>query len=227
MDQEQGDRTQEEPGRPSGDAGSDAGPDGRALAETGEAAPVERASRRKRAEEAPEPAAIAAGEAAAEAAGATVEPAEPERAVAGAAPEPEARPGGRVVADHVNVEQGAIGTAEGLSVDVMQGAIGIARGEHVRLTQGAIGAAIADDVHIQMSGAQLVLARESVHIQQGGAATVIAQHAELKSGSFVGFLVALNAEGETRALFDWRGAIAFGAAFAVVSAILRGRRARR
>jgi len=40
-------------------------------------------------------------------------------------------------------------------------------------------------------------------------------------------LIARRVDGNVRTLLDWRGALAFGAAFGVVSSILRGRIGRR
>jgi hypothetical protein len=54
--------------------------------------------------------------------------------------------------------------------------------------------------------------------------TVVANefHAERTTG--VLFLLARNVHGDVRTLLDWRGAVALGAAFGVVSSLMRRRR---
>jgi hypothetical protein len=47
-------------------------------------------------------------------------------------------------------------------------------------------------------------------------------HAERTTG--VLFLLARNVHGDVRTLLDWRGALALGAAFGVVSSLVRRRR---
>ena len=47
-------------------------------------------------------------------------------------------------------------------------------------------------------------------------------HAERTTGVLV--LLARRVDGDVRTLLDWRGALAFGAAFGIVSALLRRRR---
>ena len=140
--------------------------------------------------------------------------------------------------DELNVQQGRIGTATARAVTVRQGAIGRVTAENVLLTQGAIGGArtrqlsvelgalggaIAGEARVRQSYVQGILARD-VSLEQAGARTVIANHVTMgrQSGALV--VIARTVEGDGRALLDWRGALALGAAVAVVSALLRGRR---
>ena len=60
-----------------------------------------------------------------------------------------------------------------------------------------------------------------VHLEQGGARNIIANRVTMgrQSGAFL--ILARSVEGDVRSLFDWRGALAFAAAFAVVTAFLR------
>jgi hypothetical protein len=81
-------------------------------------------------------------------------------------------------------------------------------------------------VRVAQGGAQSILARGPVTIEQGGAVVVVAQKVEVHPQTVVGFLVAGSVSGEVRTLFDWRGALAFGAAFAVVARILGALRRR-
>jgi hypothetical protein len=68
---------------------------------------------------------------------------------------------------------------------------------------------------------QAVVARD-VSIEQGGARSVVANHVTFgrQSGAFL--VIARSVEGG-RTFVDWRGALAFGAAFALVSAVIRQR----
>jgi hypothetical protein len=103
------------------------------------------------------------------------------------------------------------------------GGIGIARGETVSVEMGGIGAAFATDVRVTRGGVNTVVAREA-HIDQSLVQTVVAERVVFERPSGVLFLVARRVEGNVRAVLDWRGAIAFGAAFAVIASLLRRRR---
>jgi hypothetical protein len=49
---------------------------------------------------------------------------------------------------------------------------------------------------------------------------VLARTVEVRPNTLTGFLVARTVNGDVRTLFDWRGAVAFGAAFAIVSRVI-------
>ena len=53
---------------------------------------------------------------------------------------------------------------------------------------------------------------------------LIANRVQFGPNSGAGLVIAARVEGDVRTLFDWRGALAFGAAAGVVMAIFRGRR---
>jgi len=128
---------------------------------------------------------------------------------------------GTATARSVVVRQGAVGGARGDEVLVTQGAVGGARAQTVTIDKGALGGAIAGDFRLRMGFAQGVLARD-VRIEQGGARTVIGNTVRLGPQSGALLVVARRVEGG-RFLIDWREALAFGAAFAVVTAFLRRR----
>jgi hypothetical protein len=67
-----------------------------------------------------------------------------------------------------------------------------------------------------------VIARD-VTFEQAGARTVIANHVTFgrQSGAFL--VLARSVDGNGRSFVDWRGAVAFGAAFALATAFLRHR----
>ena len=72
-------------------------------------------------------------------------------------------------------------------------------------------------------GVYTVLARE-VHLEQTIVRTVIANEVKADRTTGVLVLIARRVEGDVKTILDWRGALAFGAAFGIVSALLRRRR---
>jgi len=133
---------------------------------------------------------------------------------------------GSAMARSISVERGALGRAQADEVIVTLGALGGARATHLVVEKGALGGAIAGDVRVRQGYVQGVIARD-VTIEQGGARTVIANHVTLGRQSGALIAVARTIDGEGRVLLDWRGALALGAAFAVIAALLRGRLPRR
>lgn len=129
---------------------------------------------------------------------------------------------GSAMARSVAVTQGAIGGARADVVTVTQGALGGARAQHVTVEKGMLGGALAGEVSVRQGYVQGVIARD-VSIEQGGARTVFANHVTFgrQSGAFV--VIAKTVDGQVRTIVDWRGALAFGAALALVSAFLRRR----
>jgi hypothetical protein len=134
------------------------------------------------------------------------------------------RSGAAVVnARSVDVRQGGIRSVRAVDVAVSQGGIGLARGERISVEMGGIGAAIGADVRLTQGGANMILARD-VRIEQSGVRSIVANnvHVERTTGVFV--MIARHVEGDVRTLLDWRGAIAFGAAFGLVVSFFRRRR---
>lgn len=126
-------------------------------------------------------------------------------------------------AERVELHRSAVGRIEATHVGVTQGAIGAARAESVTVEQGAVGAALAGRVEVSRGYARSILARQ-VQLDRAMARVVIAADVRTNQ-SVVMFLVARKVAGDVRVLFDWRGALAFGAAAGLVIALLR--RARR
>jgi hypothetical protein len=123
----------------------------------------------------------------------------------------------------VDVHRGGIGRVQAVDVAVTQGGIGLARGERVSVEMGGIGAAIGNDVRVTQGGANMILARD-VRIEQAGVRTIIANNVHVERTTGVLIMIARHVEGDVRTLLDWRGAIAFGAAFGVVVSFFRRRR---
>lgn len=130
---------------------------------------------------------------------------------------------GEATARSLRVSQGAIGRATAEDVTLSLGALGGARAQRVTVEMGFLGGAVAGEVSIHQGFAQGILARE-VTLQQAGARTVVANQVTMgpQSGAFI--ILARRVEGDVRTFLDWRGALAFGAAFAVVIGLIRRRR---
>lgn len=122
----------------------------------------------------------------------------------------------------IDVHQGGIGRARADDIAISQGAIGFARGDRVSVEMGAIGGAIGGDVRITQGAAGTILARD-VRIEQAGIRTIIANHVHIERTTGVLFLIARRVDGDVRTVLDWRGALAFGAAFGVVASLFRRR----
>ncbi|HEY4633536.1 MAG TPA: hypothetical protein VIH00_06420 [Candidatus Limnocylindrales bacterium] len=125
-------------------------------------------------------------------------------------------------ARHVDIVQGGIMRAEATDIAVSQGAIGLARGDRVSLEMGGMLVAVAREARISQAYARQVIARE-VDVDQAAIGTLVTARASFARRGLVGILVARQVEGDVRALLDWRGALAFGAALGVLLAVLRRR----
>jgi hypothetical protein len=128
-----------------------------------------------------------------------------------------------VSAVNIDVSQGGIGRAQATDIALSQGGIGLARGERVSVEMGAIGAAFGSEVRLTQGAAGSILARD-VRIEQAGVRTIVANHVTAERTTGVVFLLARRVDGDVRAVLDWRGALAFGAAFGLIVGLLRRRR---
>jgi hypothetical protein len=133
--------------------------------------------------------------------------------------------GSWIEADAVEVHQGAVGRVDATQLTVTQGAIGGAKGERIDVQMGAVGAALGGHVAVEQGFAGTVLAQE-VRIEQSVVRTLLAQDVTFGRPSAVVFMLAQRVSGEVRVLLDWRGALAFGAAFGMIAGLF-GRRRRR
>jgi hypothetical protein len=132
--------------------------------------------------------------------------------------------GGAGADGDLEVSRGAVGRLEARDVTVNQGAIGGTRAERVNVQMGALGFALTGDLEVHQSAVRSVIAREA-HLEQSVTRTVIAQDVHMDRGSFALVVIARRVDGQVRAILDWRGAIAFGAAAGLVISVLRrGRR---
>jgi hypothetical protein len=123
-------------------------------------------------------------------------------------------------ADSIDIRQGGITRAEARDISVVQGGIAIARADRVSVGMGGIGLALGGEVDVTRGFARTVVGRD-VHIEQAGARTVIANKATFDRSSGALIVIAAKAEGNVRTLLDWRGALAFGAAFGILAGLVR------
>jgi hypothetical protein len=122
------------------------------------------------------------------------------------------------IGDRVGLNRSAVGRLEADEVRVEQGAVGAARVEHLSVDRGAVGAVMAGSAEVSRGYVRSILARQ-VQLDRGAARVIVAADVRANQ-SAVMFLVARRVSGEVRVLFDWRGALAFGAAAGVVFAFL-------
>ena len=117
---------------------------------------------------------------------------------------------------------GGIGRADATDIAVTMGGVGLARAEHVSVEMGGIGAAIAGEARLSQGFARYVVAREA-SVEQGLVGTMITGRATIGRTTGVFLLVAGRVDGPVKAVLDWRGGLAFGAAFGLFWALLRRR----
>ena len=142
-----------------------------------------------------------------------------------------------VAGDSVSITQGGASVVNARSVEIHQGGIANAQADDITVRLGGVALARADRLSVEMGGVGVALAREA-HMTQGMARTVIAQDVRVDQGligtAFAGkvtfekqsgvfLLLAGKTEGPVKALMDWRGALAFGAAFGLLVGLLRRR----
>jgi hypothetical protein len=130
-----------------------------------------------------------------------------------------------VTATNVDLRQGGIGRARATDIAVSQGGVGLARADRVSVELGGIGAALGGEVSITQGGAGSILAREA-RVEQSVVRTLVANQVHVERATGVVFLIARRVDGNVRAILDWRGALAFGAAFGLVTGLLRRTRRR-
>lgn len=128
-----------------------------------------------------------------------------------------------VNARNVDVSRGGIGRARATDIAVSQGGIGLAQGDRISVEMGGVGAALAGDLRVTQGGVGTVVARDA-RIEQSVVRTVVANNVHFERTTGVLILLARRVEGDVRAVLDWRGALAFGAAFGLVTALFRRRK---
>ena len=127
-------------------------------------------------------------------------------------------------AETIDIRQGGIGRARAGGIAVSQGGVGLAQADKVSLDRGMIGAAFGQETRLVQSMSNVVMGSETT-VDQSLVGAMVSGNVTVRQPSAIGILIAGRVEGSVRPILDWRGAIAFGAAYAVVVGILR--RARR
>jgi hypothetical protein len=89
--------------------------------------------------------------------------------------------------------------------------------------RGALGAAMAGEVEVSRGYARSILARQ-VQIDRGAARMIVAADVRAERTAVL-FLLARRVSGDIRVMFDWRGAVAFGAVAGIIGGLIA--RARR
>ena len=128
-----------------------------------------------------------------------------------------------VTAGGVPVRQGGIVNAQADDINVSMGGVVLARAERVSVEMGGMGLALAREAHLTQGAVRSVIAKD-VQVDQSLVGTVLAGRVRFERPSAIFLLIAGRVEGPVRAMLDWRGAIAFGAAFGAVVGLLRRRR---
>jgi hypothetical protein len=127
-------------------------------------------------------------------------------------------------AETIDITQGGIGRARAGGITVSQGGVGFAQADNVSLERGVIGAAFGHQTRLVQSMSNVVMGGETT-VDQSLVGTMVGGSIAVRQPSAIGLLIAGRVEGSVRPILDWRGAIAFGAAYALVIAFLRrGRR---
>ena len=137
-----------------------------------------------------------------------------------------AEDGSAIQADLVEVRQAVVGRVDSERLEVVQGAVGGARAGTISLDRSALGGALAGQVSVRQSFARSILARE-VRVEQSFVRMITAVEVRLERTTLVGVLAARKVVGDVRVLVDWRGALAFGAAFGLIAGLVRRGQGRR
>jgi hypothetical protein len=136
-----------------------------------------------------------------------------------AAPSPSPVPGSRA-APAVEFARGAVGGIRAQDVHVRTGMVGGIAGERASVEMGVVGGIAAREASVSQGAVQAVLAQE-VRIEQSLVRTIVANRVQAGPTTAIAFVIAGRVDGNARILFDWRGAMALGAALGAFLALIR------
>ncbi len=131
--------------------------------------------------------------------------------------------GGPADDSRLAIHQGGIGALNAEDVAVSQGGVGALRAQRLTVEMGGVGAAMTNELDLRQGIAGAVIARDA-RFEQAGVRTLIANRVHFGPNSGAGVVLAAHVDGDVRTLFDWRGALAFGAAAGAVISLFRLRR---
>ena len=121
---------------------------------------------------------------------------------------------------------GGIGALNAEDVFVEWGGVGAARADRLSVEFGSVGAVLAGEARVTQGFAGSIAAREAT-LEQGIVRTLFAQHVTINRPSAVLVMIAQRVSGDVKPVLDWRGALAFGIGFGLVSSIAKVLRERR
>lgn len=127
-----------------------------------------------------------------------------------------------VTAGSVSIRQGGIANAQADDITVSMGGVALARADRVSVEMGGMGIAFAREAHLTQGAARSVIAKD-IHVDQSLVGSALAGRVTFQRPSAIILLIAGRVEGPVQAILDWKGAIAFGAAFGAVVGLLRRR----
>jgi hypothetical protein len=125
--------------------------------------------------------------------------------------------------NRLTIRRRGIGAVSAAEVSVSQGGIGAVQAEQVSVEMGAVGVAMTNELRVHQGMVGAVLARDA-RFEQAGVRRLIANRVHFGPNSGAGVVLAARVDGDVRTLFDWRGALAFGAAAGLMLGVLRNRR---
>jgi hypothetical protein len=124
------------------------------------------------------------------------------------------------VAPAGEVERRAAGVIRAQEIRVRAGVVGGLAGDHASVEMGLVGGIAAREATVSRGAVRTVLAQD-VRLEQSLVQTVVANRVEVGPTTAIAFVVARRLDGNARILFDWRGALAFGAALGAFLALIR------
>jgi hypothetical protein len=127
-----------------------------------------------------------------------------------------------VTAGSVHIRQGGIANAQADDISVNMGGVALARADRISVEMGGMGLSLARETHLTQGVARSIIAQD-VRVEQSLVGTALAGRVSFERPSAIFLLLAGKVEGPVQAMLDWRGAIAFGAAFGLVVGLLRRR----
>jgi hypothetical protein len=120
----------------------------------------------------------------------------------------------------VEFARGAVGGIRAQDVHVRTGMVGGIAGERASVEMGMVGGIAAREASVSQGAVQAVLAQE-VRIEQSLVRTIVANRVQAGPTTAIAFVIAGRVDGNARILFDWRGALALGAALGAFLALIR------
>jgi hypothetical protein len=131
----------------------------------------------------------------------------------------------RVEVDQLEFSRGAIGGVRASDVTARLAVIGGVAAGRASVRQSMVGGMAAREATVEQGIVRGLVAQE-VHLEQSIVRSAVAGTIHAGPSTAIVFAVARQIDGEAKVLFDWRGALAFGAVLAALVAVIRlGRRA--